>query len=339
MPYRDFFSYCTTLRPLELKAIGQLSYIQHLAAGRTVYGYGDPSATLYVVTRGTIELLDAESMITAQPLLLMRGDFFGDLETFTGTPRKHTARTRDGASVQCFHRDDFNELMRRAPSFFHFLTEHLAIRLERALAAVSGKKNEKLELSGNLANFDLVTIYQTIVSSRQTGELRIFGEQADLTAVFFFIDGQPHTGQFQHLSGEDAFTQLFLTESLTGTFLFSSEDRISSCLQSDVITRDAGDLLIRAIQARDELQQLKQRFPDRTATLHRRKLNFTTPPDTLNETSTVAAEIWQMAFSTPLAIAQLYTRCAVSELKVYEALRLLADTSHFEICSTSQQAA
>ncbi|MFL6583236.1 MAG: DUF4388 domain-containing protein, partial [Chthoniobacterales bacterium] len=228
--------------------------------------------------------------------------------------------------------------MRRAPSFFHFLTEHLARRLQCALADAAGKKDEALELSGNLANFDLVAIYQTIVSSRKTGELRIFGDQGELTAVFFFVEGQPHAGQFQHLSGEDAFTQLFLTETLTGTFLFSSEGRVSSAGQSDVITREAGDLLIRAIQARDELEQLKQRFPDRAATLHRRKLNFSSPADMPNDTGTVAAQIWQMAFSTPLAIAQLYTRCAVSELKIYEALELLVTTGHFEPCSSAPHA-
>src|SRR5205807_7039274 len=100
---------------MELKAIGELSYVQHIAAGRTIYAYGDSSPALYVVTRGTIELHDAQSMITGQPRLFMRGDFFGDLEMLSSTPRKHTARARDAASVQCFQRDDFNDLMRRAP--------------------------------------------------------------------------------------------------------------------------------------------------------------------------------------------------------------------------------
>jgi hypothetical protein len=36
----DFFGFCTTLKPLELKAIGELSRTRHLAA-ETIYAAGD----------------------------------------------------------------------------------------------------------------------------------------------------------------------------------------------------------------------------------------------------------------------------------------------------------
>jgi CRP-like cAMP-binding protein len=337
VPHRDFFTYLTTLRPLELKAIGELSYVQHLAAGRSVYAAGDSSSAVYIVTRGVIELVGGDGAV-GEPVLVRRGEFFGDLETLTGTPRRQAARARDSVSIQCFQRDDFNTLMRRAPSFFHFLTEQLAGRLQRAQAEAAGVKHESLELHGNLANFDLVTIYQTIVSSRQTGELRIFSETGELVSVFFFDDGQPRTGQFQHLTGEDAFTQLFLSETLTGTFLFSSEGRVSSCIQSDVITREAGDMLIRAVQARDELHQLTEQFADRSAVLLRRKLNFAWPETAPAKLRPLAEHLWQIAFSTPLSVGALYPRCTASELKIFQAIQVLVESGHFELCVGSPQA-
>ena len=338
MAQRDFFAYCTTLKPLELKAIGELSYVQNLSSGRFVYSVGDASSTLYVVTRGMAELSGGEAIAGVDVQILSRGQFFGDLETLIGEPRRHTARARHPLSVQCFQRDDFTEIFRRVPSFFYFLSQDLATRLYAAEAAASAADPESFELHGNLANFDLITVYQTIVNARQSGELRIFNEKADLISVFYFENGEPRNGQFQHLTGDEAFAQLFLAETLTGSFLFSLESRVSSCIQVQVITATS-DMLIRALQGRDELQQLKTRFADPTAMLLRRKLNITWPDERSSDARATAEHIWQLAYSTPLPIFALYSRCHVSELKVYEALAFLIDSGHFELSSASTDCA
>jgi CRP-like cAMP-binding protein len=336
VPHRDFFAYCTTLKPLELKAIGELSYIQHLAPGRIIFAAGDTSSAIYIVSRGAVELVSENAIPGVEVPTLVRGDFVGDTETLIGAPRRQTARARTPVSIQCIQREDFAELMRRAPSFFFFLSEHLAARLQRSEIAAAQTKDERLELHGNLANFDLITIYQTIVSSQQTGELRIFNETAELISVFFFEEGQPRGGQFQHITGEDAFMQLFLSDTLAGSFLFSSEGRVSACIQPDLITRSANDMLIHAVQARDELDVLKHRFPDPSATLHRRKLNFTWPEDAPPELLKAAEHIWHIAFSTPLALGALYQRGGFSELKIYEAVEVLVATGHFELSSAAE---
>jgi CRP-like cAMP-binding protein len=334
---RDYFAYCTTLKPLELKAIGELSYVQHLASGRIVYSAGDASSALYVVTRGMVEVSGGEAIAGVDAQILSRGQFFGDLETLTGATRRHTARARHPLSIQCFQREDFAELCRRVPSFFFFLSQDLAMRLYGAEEAASVDP-ESFELHGNLANFDLITVYQTIVNSRQSGELRIFNDKADLISVFFFENGEPRNGQFQHLTGDEAFTQLFLAETLSGSFLFSLEGRVSSCIQAQMINATS-DMLIRALQARDELLQLKERFTDPTAMLLRRKLNLIWPDDAASESRATAEHIWQLAYSTPLPVSALYQRCNVSELKIYDALALLLESGHFELSSGSADCA
>ena len=128
---RDFFGFCTTLKPLELKTIGALSRVVHLDAGEDVYQPGDPSDEIYIVNRGVVEVLQPGREKFADAYL-SRGNIFGDVEVMTELPRKHLVRTREPVSLQCFHRKEFPELIRRVPSFFQYLSEQLAFRLLRA---------------------------------------------------------------------------------------------------------------------------------------------------------------------------------------------------------------
>ncbi len=86
--------------------------------------------------------------------------------------------------------------------------------------------NNSLELTGSLANFDIVTIYQTIIQSMQTGLLTIADEDGETISTFYFEKGAPRWGRFEHLSGEEAFWQLFLHEHRSGTFSFSNETQV-----------------------------------------------------------------------------------------------------------------
>ena len=291
---RDFFGFCITLKPLELKAIGELSQTRHLAAGETIYAPGDPGDALYIINRGVVVAARGTDQ-DASDAYLSRGDIFGDVEVLTELPRKFLVRTHEAVSLQCFQRKDFAELIRRVPSFFQYLSEQLAFRLAQA-RDLALTQSHCLELSGSLSNFDLVTIYQTIVNSSQTGELRISNEKSDLISAFFFEKGQPRCGQFEHLTGEEAFWQLFLSDSLAGTFSFSSGDRpVSDWIQSERITRNPEDMLINALQGRDEFHELKLRMPDAAATLHRRKPNLSWPPVRPPELQPMAEQIWPLA--------------------------------------------
>ncbi len=56
MPKRDFFAFCTSLKPIELRAMGALSRVEHLPAGESIYKPGDPGETLYIINRGVVEI-------------------------------------------------------------------------------------------------------------------------------------------------------------------------------------------------------------------------------------------------------------------------------------------
>ena len=326
---RDYFGFCTRLKPLELKALGELSRVRHLAEGETVYSTGDPGDAIFVISRGVVEVIQPSAQKSASAAYLSRGDVLGDVEALSGIPRKHVVRTCEPVSLQCFQRKDFDELIRRVPSFFRFISGQLAFRLSQA-SDLALTQSHCLELSGSLANFDLITIYQTIANSSQTGELRISNAQGELVSAFFFEKGQPRCGQFEHLTGEEAFWQLFVSEELAGTFAFSAEDLpVKDWIQSERITKNASEMLINALQGRDEFAELKQRFSDDTATLQRHKSTLSWPPAAPPESKTVAEQIWEFAAKGPVTVQALFRHCAVCELKVYQVVEELIHSHHF----------
>lgn len=334
MPDRDFFGFCTTLKPLELKAMGNLSHVRHLKEGETVYSPGDPGDTLFIINRGVVEVVQSDTSKASAETYLSRGDIFGDVEALTALPRKHLIRTREPVSLQCFSRKNFAELVERIPSFFQYLSEQLAFRLSQA-RDLALAQSHCLELSGSLSNFDLVTIYQTIVNSSQTGELQISDEKSELISTFFFEKGQPRCGQFLHLTGEEAFSQLFLSDGLPGTFSFTSGDRpITDAIQSERITRNPEEMLINALQGRDELNELKHRMCDGAATLHRRKLNLSWPSSAPADLQPVAEQIWRFFSNKPITLSSLLQQCSFCELKIYETVNELVESQHLDLSSS-----
>jgi CRP-like cAMP-binding protein len=325
---RDFFAYCTSLKLLELKAIGELSRVRHLEEGETIYSTGDPGDSLFIINRGVVEVIQP-SAANAPATYLSRGDILGDVETLSGLPRKQIARTCEPVSVQYFQQKDFPELIRRVPSFFYFLSGQLASRLSQA-RDLAMTQSHCLELGGNLSNFDLITIYQTISNSSQTGQLRISNSAGELVSAFFFEQGQPRYGQFEHLSGEEAFWQLFVNEQLTGTFTFSTTELPEKdWIQFAGITKNASEMLINALQGRDEFAELKQKFADGAATLERKKASLTWPAGAPPESLSVAEQVWDFTGKGPATVEQIFRHCAVCELKIYQVVDELIQSRHF----------
>jgi hypothetical protein len=328
---RDFFAFCTSLRPMELKALGNLSQVRHMPAGETVYGVGDAGDALYIINRGAIEITCEPQKSTGAATYLSRGDVFGALELLTDTTRKHRARTCEDVSLQCFHRDAFPELLQHVPSFFRYLCDQLAFALVHA-RDIAVPQTHRLELSGSLANFDLVTIYQTIVNSSQTGELTIFRNNGEVLAAFSFDQGHPSGGHFEHLRGEEAFSQLFQTAELRGTFSFSSDKAASIHVVEPAWTgRTTDELLISALQSRDELDALRRTLPDTTARLEPQRKHLDLQAASCSETGPLIGQIWERSCSRPTALGDLYPQFLVSELKIYRVVEHLVKTGHIAL--------
>jgi CRP-like cAMP-binding protein len=317
---RDFFAFCRSLQLLELKAIGQLSQVRHFEENDIVFSAGDSGDELFIINHGLAEITPEPFHPGMVATVLSRGDVFGETGALLHLPRRQVARARAPLSLQCFRGQDFQELLHRVPSFFVFLCEKLANQLFQA--SEMGKSQEgNRELSGSLANFDVVTIYQTIIRSMQTGLLTIADENAKTVCEFYFDNGAPRWGRFQHLKGEEAFWQLFVQTRRGWAFSFSQKALVrADWTDESAISRNPDEMLITAIYMRDEFENLRKRMSDGAASLKRQKLNFVWPSTELEELRPLAEEIWQIAYSQPISLTDLSERCGHCGLKVYRAV-------------------
>jgi CRP-like cAMP-binding protein len=319
--------------PLERKALGELSEVRHLKEGEVVYSPGDPADSLYIINRGVVEVVQDNGTDKSAEGYLSRGDVFGDVEALSGLPHRHLVRTREAASLQCFRRRDFPQLIQRIPSFFLYLSKQLALRFWQA-GDVALAQSHCMELSGSLSNFDLVAIYQTILNSFQSGELRIMNEKNEPISACSFENGQLRHCQFEHLDGEEAFWQLFVNPKLPGTFsFFSGQHPPAEEIEGQSIQRNGQELLIMALQARDEFTEVQRRLPDANAIVHRCQLNITWPESAPEDLRPLAEEVWQVVYSKPIALSELFRRCSVCELKLYRVVDELVRSKHFDLSS------
>jgi CRP-like cAMP-binding protein len=338
MPNRGFFAFCTSLNLIELKAIGQLSKVKHFDEDEIIYRPGDPADEIYIINRGVVAMGGDQFGIDRTDAYLSRGDIFGDLEALTGEPRSHSIRTCEPSSLQSFRSKDFPDLVRRVPAFFHYLCERMAHRLLRA-HEMALDRSHSLELSGNLSNFDLITVYQTILNSARTGDLRIFDNTGESIAFFSFEAGHPCRGRFHHLTGCEAFWQLFQEETLAGTFALSSGRKIvDDETPSEKIERIYSEMLLTAVHFRDELYALKEQVPAGKTSVQRQKLNFDWPATAAADLQPLAEQIWQLAYSTPMTLSSLFQKCSVCQLKIYQVVSTLIQSGHFSWASSGVEA-
>lgn len=327
----DFFSFCTSLKPIELKGLGELSKVEHMDEGVTVYSVGSASEAMYIINRGAVEVIHEDPRYADRTVIsyLSRGDMFGEIGVLTDQPRKNAIRTCEPVSLQVFRKKDFPEIVKRVPGFFYYICQQLALRLVQ-VSDMAFVQSNCLELSGSLSNFDLVTIYQTILNSSQTGELSIFNEANEPIAVFFFENGIPKYGQYFHLHGEEAFWQLFLHEKLPGTFSFAIRDLPPEQVQTQAIERNPTDMLITALQYRDEFKQMSLQLPPPEAVLRRQKLNLDWSDPEYRDLQHVAEEVWQICYSSPMTFEELFQRVNFCELRLCKTLGKLLSDGHFK---------
>jgi hypothetical protein len=252
-------------------------------------------------------------------VLLKRGEVIGHVEVFSQLPRMYLVKALEATSVQCFPQGTFPELVKHVPSFFRYLCEQMALRVVQ-VSDVSKNHEEGAPLSGRISHFDLTTVHQTIASSGQTGELSIRDEHAEPVAAFYFEAGRPSAGQFQHLTGEEAFWQLFLSETFSGTFSFSVGERP---LTNGLILPDGSATtcsLLPSIPRR--IQRPEEEMPQDSAKLAPTKadlVEWRKPRRTAaGGESDLGACLRQASCSQ-----DLYRQCSVCELKIYQVVNEL----------------
>jgi MFS family permease len=91
------------LPPATLEQLASALVEVDVSAGDTVFHTGDPGDLFYAIDGGTIEVLVDDR----PPVVLERGDFFGEIALLRDLPRTATVRARTDAKLYALGRDEF----------------------------------------------------------------------------------------------------------------------------------------------------------------------------------------------------------------------------------------
>lgn len=159
-----------------IRAVLTQGHVLEFGAGDIVFRQGDEGDRLYIVKSGILEIL-ATPVDSAEPTAvayLGTGEVLGELALITGAPRSATARSPERVELFTIEKAVFFDLMESLPALPRNLCYVLAKRLETTTLKVPRASGKQLQ--GNLRFFDLATVIQTLIGSRQTGTLVVSQE-------------------------------------------------------------------------------------------------------------------------------------------------------------------
>ncbi|MDQ3625789.1 MAG: hypothetical protein M3372_01490, partial [Verrucomicrobiota bacterium] len=100
-------------------------------------------------------------------------------------------------------------------------------------------------------------------------------------------------------------------------------------IQRGNITRSPGDMLINALQSRDEYIGLKSELPDESTMLERCKRHLTIGESLPVELRPLAEQVWRYCDKRRVPLRALYRHFSVCELKIYQVAHELLRSGHF----------
>jgi hypothetical protein len=214
--------------------------------GFVVFHEGEDGDGLYIIKSGSVEVRKNDD---AAPIAyLTAGECFGEMAIVHGEPRTATIRVPEEAIILKLSRKASIDLTTKFPLLTVELNR-LAEKREIGLIAF-----EAPGLQGNTAFFDLPTVVQAVVASRQSGHLKVRATAHTPAAKMTFLDGALVSADFKHLSGEFAIFELLCSHD-PADFVF---ERVRSLAGSAVKSkfRQIERLLIDGARRSDELVKL-----------------------------------------------------------------------------------
>jgi Cyclic nucleotide-binding domain/Domain of unknown function (DUF4388) len=218
--------------------------------GQIVFQQGDPADAVYIVRSGSVEVIQGDD----PPKILAyvtAGECFGEMALIHETPRTATIRVPESATVVRLPKAALKELRARFPEVTSAIAEVINHRLAGTLPF------QAPGLQGNLAFFDLATVIQTVVASRQAGVLILFGRSGKAVAQLVMKDGVISHATFKHLYGERAVLEL-MTRTDPLDFIFERQDVDKKPQDNKLRLKPPHMLLIEGARRSDELPKLQQ---------------------------------------------------------------------------------
>ena len=309
--------------PEVIRAVLSQGQLLEFGPGQVVFRQGEGGDRLFLVKSGVLEVV-ATPTDGSEPTVvayLGTGEVLGELALLTGSPRSATVRSPEHAVLFAVDKAVFLDLMEELPAFSRSLCVVLARRLETTTLKVPRAAGKQLQ--GNLRYFDLATVIQTLISSRQTGALVVNQDKHKLAEIFFY-HGNIARARYRQLAGDDAVFQLFQSP-VEGDFSFTGRDVREEEVQSEV-SMPAISLLMESVRMQDELPLLKQRLPDAERVFRQKapQLAWDEP-----ESIELAAAVWSR-LKKGASLAELQRDVPRSTYSLYKTIATLLDDEQIE---------
>jgi CRP-like cAMP-binding protein len=247
----------------DLERVIAAGEVYRLEQGDYLFKAGDPPDSIHVILAGAIEVVRS-TPDNPQPTpvaYLSPGEAIGDMGLFTGTARRSAGRAPEFADVITLTRSILEELTYTVPGYGLEIAAVFARRLDAFIKRMRGQKRRK-ELSGRLRFFDLPTVLQTLVQSKQTGVLTITDDEGETYAEVLLLDGSVARAHCGMAEGEEAFYQLFHKDDQGEFFFRSILEPDADSISEVVISRSAMNLLLEAMRRIDEFPFVRNRLED-----------------------------------------------------------------------------
>lgn len=216
--------------------------------GHIIFSEGDEPDGLYVIRSGSVAVLQGKSPPKVLAYLTA-GECFGEMAIVQDNPRNATIRVPEEATVMRLPTAALREVTRKFPAVTSKITDIINKR-----SAASGTFKPP-GLQGNLAFFDLPTVIQTVVGSRQNGVLSLYGSSGRVVGRLILLKSQIAKASYDHLSGEHALYEL-MNSSDPLDFTFDQIEVDESDLDNDLKRRPPHMLMIEGARRADELPKL-----------------------------------------------------------------------------------
>lgn len=216
--------------------------------GRIIFKEGDQADALYVIKSGSVAVLQSkpqQRVIT----YLTAGECFGEMSIVHDSPRNATIRVPEEALILRLPIAAFRELSRRFPQITGEITDVISRR------SIGNTPFKAPGLQGNLAFFDLPTVIQTVISSRQNGMLALYGRNGKVVGQMVIKNAAIATATFDQLSGEYALYELMMSSDPLD-FTFDQQEVHTGEVDLDLMRRPPHMLLIEGARRADELPKL-----------------------------------------------------------------------------------
>ncbi len=205
------FSFFKFLRTSDIRELIPELKLLNREVGDTILTKGEPGKALYIIISGKVEILPDENSesITNHGV----GTVFGEISLLSGELCNATVRAIEPTQLLSMRPERFKEMIHHFPKLQKYFFQLLAQRLDKTnMATVRGGA----QIQGNLQDWKLPEILQTLNMNQKSGTLSI--EVADLDVEVLFSFGQICRVIYSNLASIDGFFELFrLTE---GPFTF-----------------------------------------------------------------------------------------------------------------------